>query len=333
MSSPIINIKQLFKNSFERFLSKRIPAKKQHQLNNKNIMIYPTRFGLGYLAIVVLIFLLGTNYQNNIILLLSYLLASLFITVMFHSFYNFNGLQISSDSKQQGYAASTISYPIHIKTNKQHFDIHLHFSSQSEQAKPVYLAEVPIGVSTIQLPIKFKQRGLVNLGRVTVYSEYSLGIFKSKTVLDFAHQAIVYPAPKPLTTGKLLLGSLATDKDDFEAQAQTVVGQDDFSELKTFVVGESQARTAWKQLAKGQGHFSKHYQSTQSSLQWLKLSDMPGYDLELKLSYLSYLINELSMSQQTFGLALSEDITSALNIEPSSGIAHQKACLTALAVY
>ena len=75
--SSLFGIKQLkvfFKNNFNRWLAKRIPSQKEHRLNSSNILIYPTRFGLGYLAIVMLIFLLGTNYQNNIILLLSYLM-------------------------------------------------------------------------------------------------------------------------------------------------------------------------------------------------------------------------------------------------------------------
>jgi len=82
---------------------------------------------------------------------------------------------------------------------------------------------------------------------------------------------------------------------------------------------------------------------------------MPSSSLEIKLSYLCYLIGEYSNAQQMFGLDLlsvtnggekesnqhfshrnsnSNSNTATIhNIEPSVGVAHQQACLTALAHY
>jgi len=319
---------------FERWLSRRIPSRSAHQLNSRNIMIYPTRFGLSYAAFVMLIFLLGTNYQNNIILLLSYLLASLFISVMLHSFYNFSKLRFYSEAKQQGYAGDVLNFPIDIMAEKIHFDINLHFTDDTLDSPIVRIEQCQQGSQTLKLAIIPKKRGKHYLGRVTVFSEYSLGIFKSKTVLDFGHYGIVYPKPKRLVSGQYQLASQCDETSLDSYNTTDLVGTDDFSELKSFVRGESKSRTAWKQLAKGQGHYSKHYQASQSQLQWLKLSEMPGNDIETRLAYLSFLVAEMSISNQTFGLELGTDqVSKTMNIEPSSGFAHQEACLVALALY
>lgn len=328
------SVKDLVDRTFEHWLSRRIPNRKEHQLNSRNIMIYPTRFGLSYIGFVVLVFLLGTNYQNNIILLFSYLLASLFISVMLHSFYNFSQLRFYSKAKQQGYAGEELFFPIQISSVKTHYDINVYFTDPKLNSQVEKIGQCLQGSQEINLSYKSFNRGKHYLGRISVFSEYSLGIFKSKTVLDFGHYAIIYPKPANLIVGQYELSAHSDEPSIESYQTSNLVGTDDFSELKSFVIGESRARTAWKQLAKGQGHYSKHYQGSQGQLTWLKLDDMPSNDVETQLSYLCFLINELTVMNQHFGLALSTDINNkSMNISPNAGFNHQQACLTALALY
>ncbi len=104
-----------------------------------------------------------------------------------------------------------------------------------------------------------------------------------------------------------------------------------FSELKEYVTGESRARVAWKQFARDQGKYTKHYQSQQGGSLWLNLADMPSHDIEMQLSFLSYLIVEYSNSKHVFGLKLGG--INNIKIEPNSGQEHQEECLNALAHY
>jgi uncharacterized protein (DUF58 family) len=327
-------IKLFFRANFERWLARRIPKQTEHTLSNSNIFIYPTRFGLAYLCFVVLVFLLGTNYQNNIILLLSYLLASFFITVMFHSFYNFTQLKLRSNPKHQGYVEDTIYIPITIFSQKERFNINVQFADKSTDKSHKTIEHILPGQLSIKLGCKADKRGLMNLGRLTVYSEYSLGLFKSKTVLNFGHQILIFPKPQPLVSANFYQNNQLDDSVEAQHNKTTSPGTEDFSELRSFVQGESRARTAWKQLAKGQGHFSKHYQTSQAQRQCLKLRDMPGNDIETKLSHLSFLVSEFTTQNQSFALELySNKSQSDMNIDFNSGIHHQQKCLTALAMY
>ncbi|MFT7006114.1 MAG: hypothetical protein ACJAXJ_000616 [Colwellia sp.] len=338
---------KVIKQRFDRWLSRRVPSRFQHKLSNRNIFILPTRFGFAYLFFDILLFLLGTNYQNNIILLLSYLLASLFITVMLHSFYNFSQLTFSSQAKQTCFAGQIMNFPITITGNKTHFDINIKFSeSQPKHAlKELQLAQCSAKPSEVLLPWYANQRGVYELGRVKVFSEYSLGLFITWSLLDFSHQAIIFPEPKRLTENQQVLTGLNESDKDNGVYMQTTTGGDDYSELKNYVLGESQARVAWKQLARGQGKFSKNYQAQQGSLLWLTLSNMPSADVEKKLQFLCFLILEYSLNNQVFGLlidlpsfsktclsktSLSKNKT-AIKIDPNTGFQHQENCLIALA--
>jgi len=331
-------LKSFFKKHSDAWLTKRIPAADFHKLASRNIFIFPTAFGFVYLSFVVLLFLLATNYQNNLIMLLSYLLASFFITVMLHSFYNFTQLSFSARQKQAGFAQQTIFFPLTIHSRKKHYDLNFsldnhtnkNLSRISDTHFSTKVSQCTSGDTQVNLSFISAKRGEFSLGRVTIFSEYSFGLFKSWTHLDFGLSALVYPTPLPLILDQQQLSGQKDDVSITSYQASNKAGIDDFSELKRFIIGESRARTAWKQLARGQGHFSKHYQENQSTLLCLKLADMPVASLETQLSYLSFLVNELTQNQQTFSLQLELDkdvVTS------NSGLAHQQACLTALALH
>jgi len=340
------SFKAFFHHRFDTWLKRRVPSRSHHQLSRQNIFIMPTKFGFAYLLFVFLLFLLATNYQNNIIMLMSYLLASFFISVMMHSFYNFSGLGFQSTAKHSGFAKQTINVPVTIIATKQHFDLTLSFAKQPKQLKQskqskqqqqkIYLEQCHAGNTEVVLPYMAKQRGTVNIGRIKIASEYSFGLFVAWAVLDFSHQITVYPQPKKINANQYRLAGQDSQNANSTNYANQSAGLDDFSELKNYVLGESRARIAWKQFARGQGRYTKHYQSQQGSLPWLKLSEMPSANLESQLSYLCYLVLEYSHSEQRFGLDLTVNGSSSASdvdkkFAPNVGFVHQNACLTALA--
>jgi uncharacterized protein (DUF58 family) len=332
-------MKAFIHKRFDRWLSKRVPSSFKHKLSNRNIFIMPTKFGFAYLFFVIIVFLLGTNYQNNTILLLSYLLASLFITVMMHSFYNFSQLTFSSSAKQVTFADQLASFPINIKAKKTHYDLNFHFYTQDRSAKETgpqntLIEQCNKGDTQVLITSLAMKRGVYSLGRVKAFSEYPLGLFITWAMLDFGHQLVVFPESKKLSGNHDYLSGIDDDNESNQSHFNSASGIDDFAELKNYIEGESQARVAWKQLARGQGKLSKHYENQQGSLRWLKLSDMPSVPFETKLSYLCFLIIEMSKSNREFGLLLDfSGVSNKLStkIEPGSGHQHQQNCLTALA--
>lgn len=322
-------MKNFIKHRFELFLKRRVPGRFEHLLSRQNIFIMPTKFGFAYLFFVFILFLLATNYQNNIIMLLSYLLASFFISVMMHSFNNFNGLKLKSSAQYSGFAKQEIDIPITISSLKKRYNLTLAFANQHDQSR-VFLSQCDIGNSEISLPFYANKRGIVDLGRIKVSSEYGFGLFVAWSVLDFSHQVVVFPSPKEIEASEYQLSP--QEEHQLSTTANTALaGMDDFSELKEYITGESRARIAWKQFARDQGKYTKHYQSQQGGSLWLNLDDMPSNNIEARLSFLSYLIVEYSNSKYVFGLKLGGK--NEIKIAPNSGQKHQQKCLYALAHY
>jgi len=314
-------INRFFKLRFNRWLKRRIPPAREHRLTSRNVFIMPTRFGFVYLIFVVLLFLLATNYQNNVIMLLSYLMASLFITTMMHSFYNVSGITLSADENATGYANQNITFPIKVSLPNKRFDLNFRFDNQ-----PVYhLPRADQGEQSVYVCCSYEKRGVYQPGRLKMSSEYSLGLFKTWTRIDFDQQCIVYPEATSLSNSP---SHFAGSVKESSRSENSTPGIDEFFELKPHIAGEPRSRIAWKQFARGQGRLTKHYHQQQGTTCWLKLLDMPDHGLEKQLQYLCFLINEYNHAGQIYGLDLGEN-----KVAPSHGEIHFKQCLMALAIY
>ncbi|EOG7035816.1 hypothetical protein ACLH5N_004693, partial [Aeromonas salmonicida] len=74
MKRPLLGWRRFREQWQQRWLTRRIPPARQMTLGRRSLFILPTRMGLLYLLVMSAIYLLGTNYQNNLVLLVSYCL-------------------------------------------------------------------------------------------------------------------------------------------------------------------------------------------------------------------------------------------------------------------
>ena len=316
------SIASLFDQRFLQWLNRRMPAKQSQKLTSKNIFIFPSWFGFSYLLFVLLLFLLGTNYQNNVIVLLSYLLASFFITAMLHAFYNLSGLTVSSQLSEKAHAYQPFSIEVRLTTDKSRHGLSLAYPDQASVEVNAFDEE-----SRVQVPLYFEKRGRHTLGRLKISSEYGFGLFHCWTRIDFGSKVTIYP--KPLRVMKAIpLHSVNDDGDHEESQISPQRGYDEFYELSSYQRGESLAHVAWKQVAKGREWQTKRYQQAQGQPQWLDFQQIPVHGVEKKLQALSFLVSQCHKQGQVFGLKLDK-----VTIAPNSGTEHLHQCLTELALF
>jgi len=309
-----------FKERFNHWLIKRVPSASSLELTNKNIFIFPSLFGFSFLFIVLLLFLLGTNYQNNVIMLLCYVMASFFVTSMLWAFYNLKGLILSSTRQYQGFCEQYIKSVVLITPKKPCYDLKLCYLDS-----PITKLNQIENSTTIRLSFFSNQRGVLKPGRVKVLSEYPFGLFQVWAKLDFGHQFTVYPVPKTINHKKLL--SYQASDNEGGNNAKLFEG-DEFRELANFRQGDSMSRIAWKQFARGQGKLTKQYQQHIGESRYLTLDMLPNTSLEEKLKYLCYIVLQYHQQGLAFGLKLPhEEITIGI------GDNHRDKCLTVLALY
>lgn len=298
---------------------RRQPKARVITLNRRNLYTFPGTVGCVYLGLTLVLWLIGTNYQNNLILALAYGLISLFVVAILHAYANLAGMRLEVLPAQAVFAEETAQVNLRLTaTNKRGGEnVRCQFRAQPSVTVELSCQEACI----IHLPVTTQKRGWLQPGRLLVETYYPLGLIRCWTWLVFDVELLVYP--KPLRTELPAQAKAGTGD-----QAGAVkLGGSDFEGIKAYKPGDSRKHIAWKAVAKGKGLLTKYYVEEIAQERWLDMADAPN-SLEERLSILTYWVLQLSEQNQIFGLRLPTEV-----IAPNQGQLHRHACLSALALY
>lgn len=173
---------KVLQNYWNRWLNKRIPAATQHHLNHHNIFIFPAKFGLLFLSLCLLLFLLGTNYQNNLMLLLCYFLLALFLVNLLASYINFARIDLQIGKCPEVFVGDNLNIPLWLNANNNDvnpangllnfkFQVIKHQSDKKtiiRHNQPMTQVDANAFSNPINLSQKCPQRGKLILSKVTV---------------------------------------------------------------------------------------------------------------------------------------------------------------------
>ncbi len=314
-------LRRRWDNRVSQWLNKRIPPAAKQKLNLRSVFIFPSWFGIGYLVTAVGLFILGTNYQNNLMLLLFDLLLGLFLINLFVSYLNFSRLQINALPVQPAFAEGHASLVINLVASDKGASPHGVVNACWWKEDTLHSVDLDSDNAQVCLPYFTPKRGVYTLPRVTLYSEYPLGLYRCWTHLNLNQQIVVYPAPM---TCQVVLKSKPGEGTHTPTHQE---GHDDFYALRPYQQGEPLHRVAWKNVAKGGEWVSKSFSHQQSEAGYLELP-LPCQDVELELSRLCFQIVALTEKNIQFGLILADT-----EIAPSLGEEHKHRCLRALSYY
>jgi len=287
-------------------------------LNHRRIFILPTPLGLGFALLIALLFFIAFVYNNNLVYLLTFLLASVFFITTVHSFKSLSGLIIHQGHGKPVFAGETAAFPIHIDNRTSSSRQQIKIEGQSETA--LFLPPN----SQIQTFVyrTTSRRGWCEAGTITIYSTFPLGLFRAWSPLRFNLKVLVYPKPAAID----LPFPQASPGMNLEGASHK--GSDDFYGLKNYETGDSIRHIHWKAYAKGHGVFIKQYGGDNNGEVWLDLDSTPGYDVEERLSQLCRWLLDADRAGLSYGLFLP-----GVRLAPATGALHQQSCLEALALY
>lgn len=310
-----------WQRGWRRWLNRRMPAANEQTLSHRSIFILPSGFGILWSLLVVLLFLFGTNYQNNLVIGMALLLASIFISTILHSYRNLAGLTVTATGEAYSYAGQQLSIPIKLSANKPLFQLQLSYQT----ANPLRVAQVTTEPQTRLVAFDTTIRGQRDPGRLRIESRYPLGLCRVWSWLDLNTSHSVFPAH---SAGSVALTAL----DDATAgtSGSDLHGVDEYAGLRNYIPGESLKQVAWKQWAQERGMLSKEFSQPAGEPIWLSLSEqLSGERLEQQLSVLSYQVDQLAKQpHRPWGLTLD-----GKRLGPNIGNAHRIACLAALGCY
>ena len=293
------------------------------RLGQRRIFIIPTRYGLLF-ALVLIVMLIGAiNYTLALGHALVFLLAGLGITGMVHTFRNLYGLIITPGRCQPVFAGEIAHFQLNLGNDRR--TARLALDLEAEPGQTVITAVDAEKSTKTSIPVRTRQRGWLELPRVRLSSRYPLGLFVAWSYLQPAMRCLVYPQP---ITSRLPAPSPTPASGESRGEG----GQEDFAGFRERQPADSPRHVAWKASARDTGErplLVKQFAGgaqLELQLDW-SLTD-PALTVDHRLSLLAGWILAAEIEGCSYGLRLPNQ-----EIRPHAGEAHRRRCLEALALF
>jgi uncharacterized protein (DUF58 family) len=308
---------------FQQWAERRLPALTRYrqpealpiELHRRRIYIVPTRFGLGFTVLLLVMLVGALNYSNNAALLLTCLLGAASAASMLVAFRTLDGLQLRQIRADHAVAGQPI-------------DIHLAFASERTRcavrvdagdAHGAFAIEAAHGETVLSLALATRRRGWQALPRLRVWTSWPLGLFRAWSWLSPEQSVLVWPVPE--TDGPPPIGQA----DD--GQHQRLHHGDDPATLRDYRRGDPIRHIAWKASARHHDLLVKEFEQPDARSDWqLDWRQLAGMDDERRIARLARWLGQAQAQGRRYSLWLPEE-----SMESSSGPAHYQRCMDALA--
>ncbi|HEY3327424.1 MAG TPA: DUF58 domain-containing protein [Novimethylophilus sp.] len=290
-------------------------------LDRRHVYILPTRAGLLFALILAGMLLGAINYALSLGFVLVFWLSGMGVVAMLHTWRNLAHLAVTPGRINPVFAGETahFGFLVHDRSHRAHHAIALQHAADA----PLH-GDIPAdGDAAMVLPLPTLRRGWLQAGRLQVFTEFPLGLFRAWGYVELDAACLVYPHPAPPGT-PLPAAALQAKPQGSHAAG----GDEDFSGLRNYKSGDSMRRIDWKASAREQGLYTKEFQGQGQQVLWLSWDMAPGRDPEARLSLLTRWV----MDAHEAGLAWGLELPGA-KLPPACGEAHLHACLRALALF
>ncbi|MDH4286031.1 MAG: DUF58 domain-containing protein [Gallionella sp.] len=322
-------------------------------LTQRSIYIIPTRQGVMLVLVLILMLLGDINYNLSLGYVLTFLLAMMAVMSMLHAFRNLAHLEIRPGRADAVFCGETAHFLLHFRNGGKlpRYQLCLRESegdgipSREKLSREIRTGNFIGKIAALRLwrrgseprivcfdlpaqqdsvvafPITAVKRGWLETGRLTLHTEFPLGLFYSWSYLHFDTRCLVYP--KPLSDAPLPFGNSpgGTGK-------RNINGDDDFTGLRTYVAGDALPRISWKAYARERGLQVKQFATPVGEELWLDFADTPDRSGEEKLSRMARWVLDAEEQGLRYGLRLPGG-----ELPPDNGKAQRDECLRRIALF
>jgi uncharacterized protein (DUF58 family) len=289
-------------------------------LARRRLYILPTRVGVGFGLLLILMLVAGLNYANSTALFLTFLLVGFTLVTMHQCHRNLQGAQLLAATAQPTFAHHSGTLVLTFENAGAAARFRIGAGVGDEPTSP---ADLPSqGRGRIELPVAAPRRGVVRVDRLHLLTTYPFGLFRTWTWVHAPIEMLVYPrpngsAPMPTHSGHKIGSRLVAN-----------TGSDEWLGLRPFRDGDSPRQVDWKAYARESPLLVKEYSSTGTELRVFDFNSLGSLPLEEKLEQLARWVVDAEAGGERYGLVLPD-----LLIEPDRGPEHRHRCLAALAMF
>ncbi len=313
---------EVLQSRLDGWVQRRLPIARETTLNQRKIFIIPSKTGLGMVVLILLLFLLGVNFQNSLVYAVCFWLLALLLINIFYTYRNLSGVTVTAIGVEPCFAGekAVVEVGLSCPENQRKFALNLAWSGEDQVQ--VNLATVPnVRVKLSHATIR---RGLFQPPRIHISTRFPTGLALAWSYVTLDVQGMVYPQPIEKAYAQQGKGAADTAEGGMEVAG----GSSDFGGIRDYRPGDAPRHVHWGKYARTGKLHTKVFVDYSSRDVWLDWNDLPMPGVEVRLSHLCSKVLEYHQVQQPFGLKLP-----GKTIPPGKGEGHKAQCLRALALY
>lgn len=308
--------------SFKAFVKNRFPRTRELTLTQRTIFILPSKISLGLMAIILLLFLLGINFQNSLVYIVCFWLIALLVINILYTYRNIAGLTLKAVAAEPCFAGEKMVLELEASRPVKQRKSGIFLGWKNEDLFELNLQEQQS--TRIKLSHSTQERGRFTPPRIDIFTRYPTGLTTAWSYAVMDMDAIIYPEPIEVTNST----NHQSAGEEVDKGIEIAGGSSDFAGVREYQAGDSPKHIHWGQFAKSGDLYTKSFVDYESHETWLDWNQLNFSGIERRLSHLSAMVLQFNSDQRQFGLKLP-----GTTIEPSSGEGHKVRCLTALALY
>jgi uncharacterized protein (DUF58 family) len=290
-------------------------------LRHSRIYILPTGRGAALMTTLVIMLLTAMNYALSLGYAFVFVVGGLAAAALLATFRNLAGVAVAPVAAGEAFAGGELAFTLSIASNARD-RVGLLVAAQDGHAE---IIDVPAAATRpASISITTRRRGRRDLGRVTLSSDFPLGLWRAWSYVHFPLAGIVYPASEA-GAPPLPLGVRGSD-----ARRSAEASDAELSGVRDYQTGDPHNRVAWKAVARGAGWYTKQFEGSGGggalTLDW---SELPaGLDAENRLSRLCAWVLAAEREARPFALRIP-----GTDVPLGQGAGHRRTTLSALALF
>lgn len=278
-----------------------------------------TPAGYGFVAMLIVGFVMGVNYASNVIFAMVFLLVGILLMAAWQTWQSATGIVPRGWSVEPAFVGEHAYCLLAISeiAGRRHEGLRLDVDVNGRApAKLVRAHESEVLVFQRHLD----RRGWTSSIPAAVVCDYPLGLFQVRIAAPDLPRHLVYPRPfgtKPLPTDIRGRRALRTRE------------ADTFDVLKRYTAGDPAPHIAWKALARTDELMTKTFDGADGNPElWLYWNDVEPADREGRLCQLAKWVLDAERRGFRYGLVVPDR-----EVPPGRGGRHRANCLRVLAEF
>ena len=291
------------------------------EFDRRRVYLLPTRFGVLFANLLLVMLVGALNYNNNPALLLALLLAGAGMASLVASHLQLSGLRVQAIDAEPVAAGTPLHVRLHAQADPRRARRGLQVDDDRVDGLGPTALHLEHGHGEAHLTVPTEHRGWMDLPRLRVSSIRPLGIARAWSYVWPETPLLGYPMPEPH-------GPPLPPGSGDRVQTRLHPSGDDVHHLRAYRVGDARRAIAWKPSARRDSLLVREYEQPLGADVALDWHALAGLGQEARIARLARWVDEAERGGRRYRLSLPGQAT----VGPDHGAPHRHACLRALAL-